>query len=72
MLRMRIGKKYHKESDGTLRCANLQCRAPLEPPIFINEFTIGTMDSKLYRRPFCVECTARLKKAKEHVIMEVS
>jgi hypothetical protein len=29
------------------------------------------VDGKLYQRPFCVKCTARLKKAKEQVIMEI-
>jgi hypothetical protein len=71
MLTMRIGRRYKRDADGTLRCANLNCRVPLEPPIFVNEFYIGTMDRKLYRRPFCVKCEQRLKRAADNVIVEL-
>lgn len=71
MLVMKIGRKYRAALDGTLKCANLQCQAPLEPPVSIHEFVIG-VSPKVYRRPFCISCMSRLKKARENVIVEVS
>jgi aspartate carbamoyltransferase regulatory subunit len=71
MLVMKISRKYRRTGDGILRCANLQCQAPLEPPVTVHEFNIG-MSKKLYCRPFCVECTRKLKKAKENVVVEVA
>jgi len=70
MLVMKIGRKYRVALGGTLKCANLKCQTPLEPPVSIHEFVIG-LSPKVYRRPFCIDCMSRLKKAKGNVIVEV-
>jgi len=72
MMRMRISKRYKfaTPTNDAPRCANVQCGTPLEQPFAILEFTVG-MKKKLYRRPFCVECEAKLRRAKNNVIMEI-
>lgn len=70
MLRMRIDRRYRYNASETT-CANVQCRAIMERPFAVMEFMVG-MSNKVYKRPFCIECTKKLKRAKENVIMEFS
>lgn len=72
MLAIRIARHYrdpHKQG-GSLRCANLACKAMLEPPYNIHEFTVGQLP-KTFRRPFCVNCADALERAGSEVIVEI-
>lgn len=72
MLAIRIARHYrepHSEHQ-PLRCANLACKAILEPPLSIHEFTVGQLP-KTFRRPFCVNCMDALERAGSEVIVEI-
>ena len=72
MLAIRIARHYRDmySESGPLRCANLGCKAILEPPIAIHEFNVGDL-SKTFRRPFCVNCIDALERAGSEVIVEI-
>lgn len=48
-------------------CANLKCRAPLEPPIYTYTFQLEN-HPKTFQRQFCVDCIRRIKRARKHPI----
>jgi len=72
MLAIRIARHYrdHRSRNEPLRCANLGCKAMLEPPYSIHEFTVGQLP-KTFRRPFCVNCMDALERAGSEVIVEI-
>ena len=42
------------------RCANLNCKAILEPPLNVYTFIVGEY-KLLYQRAFCVDCMEAIK-----------
>jgi hypothetical protein len=72
MFAIRITRNYRvsKRDRGALKCANIACNAILEPPYTIHEFTVGDL-TKIFRRPFCVNCIDALERAGPNIIVEV-
>ena len=72
MLAIRIARHYRDphSNQGPLRCANLGCKAILEPPYVIHEFVVGDLP-KTFKRPFCVNCMDALELAGSEVIVEI-
>ena len=58
-----IEKKRRKKHKGF--CANIECRARLEPPYNLFEFSLDCVPGHVFNRTFCVECIGKILESPE-------